>query len=70
MVAGWRCWCERCGHRWDALGKNPPVACARCKSRSWDIAPKTVGGMGEMTFVMNLAPPGSLKPGRKTRGGR
>lgn len=29
------CKCERCGHKW--LAFKLPVACARCKSRSWNV---------------------------------
>ena len=37
--------CERCGHVWISekfTAKNPPIACAKCKSPYWNI-PKTKG---------------------------
>lgn len=36
----WRCKCERCGHRWTAMAQAPPVACAACKARRWNVAPR------------------------------
>ena len=36
-LVGWSCKCERCDHTWDAIGKAAPVACAKCKSRYWNI---------------------------------
>jgi predicted Zn-ribbon and HTH transcriptional regulator len=29
------CTCERCGHKW--LAFKLPTACAKCKSRSWNV---------------------------------
>src|SRR5688500_2071774 len=31
-VTAWKCMCQRCGHRWTAVGEEPPRACAGCKS--------------------------------------
>jgi Zn finger protein HypA/HybF involved in hydrogenase expression len=35
--------CERCGHLWISdkfTAKNPPIACAKCKSPYWNIPKK------------------------------
>ena len=34
-VTAWECTCQRCGHRWTAVGEDPPRACAGCKSQGW-----------------------------------
>ncbi len=35
----WNLVCERCGHEWKVTGE-PPVACAKCRSKYWDIPRK------------------------------
>lgn len=32
----WKCLCGRCGHVWTHRGDDPPISCAKCKSRSWE----------------------------------
>lgn len=34
------CRCERCGHEWRAA--SLPDACAKCKSKSWNVAEGSV----------------------------
>lgn len=36
----YRCHCRRCGHVW--LAFTVPKACAKCKSRSWNVKPGSV----------------------------
>jgi Zn finger protein HypA/HybF involved in hydrogenase expression len=38
-IDAYNCRCERCNHKWIAYEK-PPIACAKCKTRSWNIKPK------------------------------
>ena len=38
-IDAYDCMCERCGHEWLAYTKLP-IACANCKTRSWNIKPK------------------------------
>lgn len=33
------CICQRCGHRWDAVGPDAPSECAKCHSAAWLTAP-------------------------------
>jgi len=37
-VKRYKCNCERCNHEWNS--DNLPIACAKCKSRSWNVIPK------------------------------
>ena len=34
------CHCERCGYDWLSYGLPLPIACAGCKSRSWNVPKK------------------------------
>lgn len=37
-VKRYRCTCERCNYLW--FSDNLPTACAKCKSRSWNVPKK------------------------------
>jgi len=37
-VKRYKCNCERCNHNW--FSDKLPIACARCKSRSWNVQKK------------------------------
>jgi len=36
-VTVWSNTCERCRHSWESTGAAAPKACARCKSRYWNV---------------------------------
>ena len=38
FVKRYKCNCERCNYNWFA--DKLPIACAKCKSRSWDVLKK------------------------------
>ena len=30
------CHCQRCDHKWESVGQEPPRVCAACKSSGWN----------------------------------
>jgi hypothetical protein len=54
--------CELCGHRWIAVGIDPPVQCSKCKRRHWHTKQSEVGqhSAPQMTEAGN--PPDQTKP--------
>lgn len=56
------CKCERCGHEWEAVGKEPE-RCASCKRKFWNAKP---GELKRGRPARRNGELGGRKPGKRT----